>query len=539
MRKLVRGLTRYGEQKLQQLARERALAFEQLQITHAMQPRRPVEETVAAISEPGIRPVFRLGDMRFGLNEREQRRHWFVGGATDTGKTTAVHELIISRVAASAARVAARGGDLDAATLDVEMFLLDPKDDAPLLKQRFAALLLQAPPDVQRVLRGAFGAIEMRRFPHGESEVTVKPLLAMNANMTPEYLAASAMEYVTLTAPGEWTDTLKFLFFQLARVVIRNRFPFDDLTIYEILTNDTFRLSLTADLPADLADFLGRLREIVAPQTIAALLRRIAMFLAHPDFRALFSMPPGISMQSSGKPRRVTIADCGTHSSIPSELRYTLAHALIVDDSMAAANRDARIPKVQLIEEYVHLALKSPPLRARHIDNLRVLRSAGVSVWFIAQSLDALPGADREEILTNIGGMLAFQSRSAADILFPHLEAAPGDTATDAQRRSAFTREMETLPRQEAVLWLKTYPALRVRSLDVEDPVKVTGRSAAELIDIYDTELAPHCRIPVSRAEKILAEWRAANLPHRTAKEQRKKAAPSFRDILGLGGDES
>lgn len=539
MRKWIRGLVSTEERKLQEIAREQALAFEQRHVDRAAVPERPLSETIAAISSPDVRPVFSCEGHAFGLNEHEQRRHWFIGGATDTGKTTTVHEMLVSRIAASAARVVARGGDLDAASLDVEMFLLDPKDDGPALKRRFAALFLRSSRAIQRVLRGSFASIEMRRIPGGESEVTVKPLLVANDSVSPEFQAAQFVEVVALTAPGEWTDSLKFVLFQLARVVLRKRYPFDDVFLYVVLTDEPYRLSLIPGLPVDLGDFLGRLRETIAPQTIAALLRRIAMLLAFPEFRALLCLPPDASVRATGKVRRITIADCGTHSSIPSELRSALGHALITDDSLSIATRVVTIPKVQLIEEYVNLVLKSPALGARHIENLRTLRSAGVSVWFVAQSLDGLPGSDRAEILTNIGGMLTFQSRSAADILFPHLAPRPGDSRTETQRRSAFTREMETLPRQEAVLWLKTHPALRVRSIDAPDPTTATGIPADELLEIFDTELAPHTRVPLSVAAKMSAEWRAAHLPRSTQSSRTtKKPEASLRDLLGLG-DES
>jgi thioesterase domain-containing protein len=200
------------------------------------------------------------------------------------------------------------------------------------------------------------------------------------------------------------------------------------------------------------------------------------------------------------------------------------------------------VPKVQLIEEFRTLFTESAVLRARHIDNLRTLRSSGVSVWFVAQSLDGLPSSDQDEIRTNTGLSITFRSQSAARVLFPHVLRAPYDAAREPDRRIAFQREIESLPQRELILWTKTEPAIRVRALDMPDPVTASGVPRDELIAIFDELLAPHSTIPVAAAQRMLADWRATTLPRNAsssgpAKRPRNPArgtAPSLRDLLGL-----
>jgi hypothetical protein len=140
------------------------------------------------------------------------------------------------------------------------------------------------------------------------------------------------------------------------------------------------------------------------------------------------------------------------------------------------------------------------------------------------------------EILNNIGWMVAFQSRSdVAEVLFPQMLLSPGDARSKTDRRDDFAAQLASLPPQEAVLWVKPEPAIRVRSVDVQSPSVTAGISEKELEDIFDRELTPRSTVSLDRAESLMAAWRAAHLPQAPKGKQQDAAQASLRSLLGLG----
>jgi hypothetical protein len=522
-----------GARELQRIGREQALSFTRQHEDHARAVATTPAAVIAAIRNPRLGPAFQVGDETFNLSTALLLSHMLAVGGTGSGKTTLVYGLLVTLTAAMVENaVDAATRDDDERGLGLELLVLDPKGgELVQLKALFAALYLASRPDVQRILRGAFRSIEWSR-----TRVTAKPLIERRDAVSHEYQAELITEIIVVTGPSDWTDGTRFLLFQVNRLLLYKELPFDAVTIRVILTNESFRLSLLAGLPVDLADYFGRLSQHVPAPTMAAFVRRILMLLAIPEIRATLSLPLSALRRRHRRPS-IVLADCGPGSALPPTIASAQAHAIIVDDTLQTPTRDPRVPKVRVFDEFAKTMRPSPVLLERYIDQQRTDRSAGVASWALSQSMDAIPAAALEEILTNTGWMVALQSRDRyANLLFPHYVSDRPVHGTDAERRMAFARELASLQRQEAVLWVKTAGALRVRAVDVADPTRTTGRSLEELGQIFDEILAPGSTIAVSEADELLTRWRGEHLPQDDPPRTRAAGtnAPSPRGLLGL-----
>jgi hypothetical protein len=363
------------------------------------------------------------------------------------------------------------------------------------------------------------------------------PLLVPRLGLSIEYVAEHKSDIVVQTSPSDWSDSLRFLLFQVFRLLLHHDFGFDGPTVILILTDETFRLSLTKTVPADLAEFFTRLLQLMTPQTIAAFIRRVLIFCAYREVAASICPPWTIARDlhlPTGAP--IVLADCGSRSLLPPNVALAAANALITELLLTARSRKPGVPLVTYIEEALYLLSLLPALRQRVLDALRLLRSSDSHVWFSAQSLDGFPRPSVAEILNNIGWLVAFQSRSdVAEVLFPQMLASPGDPRSKTDRKDDFAAQLASLPPQEAVLWVKPEPAIRVRSVDVPSPSVSTGISEKELEDIFDRELTPRSTVSLDRAESLMAEWRAAHLPQAPKGKQHDAAQASLRSLLGLG----
>lgn len=519
-------------------AQAQAIAFERMRHPVQQIAAQALDEIIEAISDPTIAAIFIAASKPFALKRAIERLHKLVVGGTGSGKSTYIRLLLTTRGVDSAMRVAAacraRRRDLDAALLDTETLIVDPKDDAPRFKTAFAAAYCMAPPDTQRVLRGSFLSIEVQ-----PDRVTPRPLLTRQRSVSVEFQAQLTTDILVLTSPADFSATVQALLFQLLRLLLHayDDAPLDPIACHVLFTDAAYRHTLLHRCPADLANYFGRLQEHASPQTIAALLRRLEMFLSHAEIRAMLGPPGGTSV--GGKTRRITIADCGT-TLLPPSVGLALANLLVTEVGLVAGTRDRSIEKTVFLDESTYVLSQLSSLLARFLNVLRVLRSSNTSFWFAAQSLQSLPAFAIEEILTNVGQVVAFQSRDdIAAILSPHMYAVPGDTRREHERRSAFVRDLTSLPPREAVLWVKGYDAFRTRIADVTDPVKASGIPERELLDIFDSELAAGSTITLETADRLLAAWRAANLPGspiRTAAAaaQRSGETRSMRSIFGL-----
>ncbi|MGA8809593.1 MAG: hypothetical protein WB973_17115 [Thermoanaerobaculia bacterium] len=508
--------------------RAQALAFERRQqATTAV--RRSIEDVIRSLDGGDTVSVFELPDRQsLKISRRLFRRHAVLLGSTGHGKSVCAMSLLIAEIDRALDTAVLSGKPLD-----IEIMVIDIKDDICTFKQRIAAIFHLASVPKREVMRSAFHLIQWKH-----SGITLRPLLVPRPGVSIEYVAELQADIVVQTSPSDWSDSLRFLLFQMLRLLLQHDFAFDGPTVIAILTDETFRLTLTNTLPVDLAEFFTRLAQLMAPQTIAAFIRRVLIFCAYREVAASICIPWTIARDlqlPTGAP--IVLADCGSRSLLPPNVALAEANALITELLLAARARDPRVPLIAYIEEALYLLTLLPSLRQRVLDGLRLLRSSGTSVWFSAQSFASFPGAAVSEILNNIGFLVAFQSRSdVADMLFPQMLVQASETRSKTDRRDEFASQLASLPPQEAVLWVKPEPAIRVRSSDVQSPSVTTGLSGSALEDIFDRELTPRSTISLDRAESLMADWRAAHLPQaKGGKHQDAATQASLRSLLGLG----
>jgi len=513
-----------GLQEPQQ--RAQALAFERSrQATPAV--RRSLDDVVRALDNGDSVSVFELPDRRVNISRKLLFRHAVLLGQTGGGKTMTAMSLLIA-----ALDQALDASVLSGKPLGIEITVIDIKDDIHRFKQRIAAIYLAASTAKREVMRSAFHLIQWK-----SSGITLLPLLVPRPGLSIEYVAELQADIVVQTSPSDWSDSLRFLLFQMFRLLLHHDFGFDGPTVIVILTDEAFRLSLTMTLPADLAEFFTRLLQLMAPQTIAAFIRRVLIFCAYREAALSICLPWTIARDLQlPTDAPIVLADCGSRSLLPPNVALAVANALITELLLAARSRDPRVLQITYIEEALYLLSLLPSLRQRVLDALRLLRSSNSFVWFSAQSFDGFPRPSVAEILNNIGWMVAFQSRSdVAEVLFPQMLVSPGDVRSKTDRKDDFAAQLASLPPQEAVLWVKPEPAIRVRSVDVQSPSVTTGISEKELEDIFDRELTPRSTVSLDRAESLMAEWRAAHLPQAPKGKQHDTAQASLRSLLGLG----
>lgn len=511
-------INRVSSRAFQLQGERQAIAYERM-LRRAAAAGVSIHDLITILSDPRLVAIFIAAGKTFALKREFDRAHKLVVGTTGAGKSVYIRLAILIRVLESAMRAARCGRDLDAATLDTETLIIDPKDDAPRFKAAFAAMYCNAPAEVQRVLAGSFRAIELAR-----AGVTPYPLLRKPGDVSLEFAAELAADEIVVTSPAEWTATMRALLYQLLRLLLYLDWPFDIVAIRQVLRDRATRERLLERAPRDLRDFFGHMD--IAPQTVSAVLRRLEILLSYPEVRAMLSVPSTYSVP--GKQRRIVVADCGTQS-LPPSIGLAVANLLVTEAGLQIGTRDRRIERVVFIDELAYILSQVASLLQRYLNVLRVARSSNTFFWAALQSMQGLPSAAVEEILTNVGQIVAFQSRDdVAAVLAPHIHAAtPGDTS-----RASFTRELASLPPREAFLWVKSHPAFRVRTVEYLDPARATGMSEGELIAIFDEVLSPHSRLPIGIVDAMLDSWRAEHLPN----PREGTGGPSLDDLFG--GDE-
>lgn len=517
-------LRRYGA-----LARTQALAFEHARTAAAVRDARTEEEIARDIGATDVAPVFRCGTTRFRLRPDIEHRHGGVLGATGYGKSVAVQELllgVITRKLRSADPSATGRG-----RLGVEVLVVDIKDDIPRLARSLARIYATSSRPIQLLLERSVTMIEWQRH-----AVACQPLVVPREGVSNAYLAFLLADVIALTSEDAYSDSMRLVLVQLLRLFLDLGYPMDFAAATAVLTNSVYRAQLIGDsrVPRDLRDYFGNLERLVAPQTVAAFLRRLTTLMSFPELTASICLPPS----AAPAPRPITLANCGTNSLLPRSLGIARAVAIIIDLVLDAGRRDPSVPLVAVIEELLSLLRNAPSVQPWFLDGLRLLRASGTSLWWAAQSLNGLPASAVEEIKNNLGWMLAFQSRGdVAETLFPHVKHDVRDRRGDHERRRDFTGEVENLPRQHAILWAKSAPAIHVTTLDAPEPSAASGIPAGELDAIF-AGMSAGSTMPLASAEKIIEAWRAAHLPP----PQRAAAAQSStgmrRLILGEEGSE-
>src|ERR1700682_3341667 len=226
------------------LYRARALAFERgRQVATAV--RRSIEDVIRSLDSGDTVSVFELPDERaLKISRRLFRRHAVLLGSTGHGKSVCAMSLLTAEIDRALDTAVLSGKPLD-----IEIMVIDIKDDICTFKQRIAAIFHFASVPKREVMRSAFHLIQWKN-----SGITLRPLLVPRPGVSIEYVAEVQADIVVQTSPSDWSDSLRFLLFQMLRLLLHHDFAFDGPTVIVILTDETVRLTLTEALPVDLAE---------------------------------------------------------------------------------------------------------------------------------------------------------------------------------------------------------------------------------------------------------------------------------------------
>ncbi|MCM2317636.1 MAG: hypothetical protein NDJ92_20995 [Thermoanaerobaculia bacterium] len=380
----------------------------------------------------------------------------------------------------------------------------------------------------ERIIRGGTMARRLR------NEVVVQtwtrerisplPLIQRSTDVSSTYLAELKADVVSRVF-SEWSDTLRFLLFQVIRTADEAELQFNLQSIEGLLMDEPFRSSVNEKLASsDLREFWRAFDNIVARQTIVAFLRRVMMLFANEQVRFAFGLPESYRSKIQRGP--ITLANTSTET-LPPSVSLMVSCFLLIDTLLAATRRDPSSRLIIVIEEAAHLLAQSEPLRALFVDSLRLLRSRGVTVIFVAQSIEALPGPFVREVMTNLGWILSFAAGSdIARVIAPHVLPSPGDTRSEGERLRDFDRVLAGLPRQQAYFWARSHAAIPVRALDQPDPGAAIGLTRAEIQRHYDNLLVQPSTIGVDEARAVVDAERDRSTDARKKKAKR-SAKPS------------
>jgi len=453
---------------------------------------------LGAPQSPSLMDVLRglRGDRPFELYTSETEpvlvdqgildQHGAVFGRTGGGKGRAFLTLLLRRID----RAVERGER-------IEVIVIDPKGET---SDNLGLYL------TERVLREGRGSSRLRQEivvqAWTRERISPLPLIQRSTDVSSTYMAELKADVVSRVF-SEWSDTLRFLLFQVIRTADEGKLPFTLGTIDGLLTDEGFRVEVSDGLASsDLREFWRTFEVVVARQTIVAFLRRVMMLFANEQVRYALGLPE----DHASRHRRgaITLANTSTET-LPPSVSLMVSCFLLIDTLLAATRRDPSTRLIVVVEEAAHLLAQSEPLRALFVDSLRLLRARGVTVIFVAQSVEALPGPFVREVVTNLGWVLSFAAGSdVARVIAPHVYVPPDDGRSEAQRVHDFDRVLAALPRQHGYFWARSHAAIPVRALDQPDPGTALGLGRAEIARHYDTLLVQPSTISVAEARAIV-----------------------------------
>lgn len=422
-------------------------------------------------------------------------RHSIIVGATGSGKTRAIIDRLMRRL-----ELGLSGG------FDFE--LNDPKTETfTEMKKHLAARWYAADGPTREHIQRAMHVIDWTR----DRITPTAPYDNSDGTMTDAY-AAELHTRVTIEASDvSYTDSLRQLLFMWAFLLIDLRYPQNFNFALKFFRNPQYRAHVLRRVKSpDVRQYFSVLAQISAPQTIDAFIRRLWAEQAFPEYRFATSVPPA-QLDTLGLPKapRWTLANFGTTNAQPQSLGHARFRWHIVRRLLAIPRRQTRSALLEIFEELPLAIAGSPEVTEILMNLLRTARSFNAGFMLCAQSLSGtLPKATVENTLLNTHSWSMFQTRpDEADLLYPHVMHEAGDRRSDADRRREFQRMMQSLPRQEFYYLVKGQPALHLKTPNVADPAKASGRSADELLELFDREIAPHSMIDVTVAARLIAEW--------------------------------
>lgn len=420
-----------------------------------------------------------------------------------------------------------------------ETELLDPKSEtAQETKKLVAALYVTADDPLRIQLRQAIRVLDW-----SATRVTPLPLFHNpDRTISNAFLAHQRVEVEVAASGQTFTDSTQHLYFMFGRFLAEKDYPLNDAYARRFLTDAAFRLrELTGIQDRDLKAYFANLEALVPKQTIEALLRRIQRALAFPEIRAAVSTPySAIAERFGGKEFFLTIGDFGLDNRLPRGKALERASNRAIDLFRTFPRRDTATPFVLILEEAGYLLSQAPLLADPLANGARTFRALNVGVHLAAQDFTvALPKSLVRTLALNARTITLFQSREEAEWLEPFADELPGFTGTSAQRRAALVREIQNLPSRNAYFYAKGLPPVRFVTLPFPSASeRAGGMPDAELLEVFEREVAPASTIPIAAAEEAIAQWEAAVLGSATAAEARPKRPRGIADLLSDLEDE-
>lgn len=422
-------------------------------------------------------------------------RHSIIVGATGSGKTRTIIDRLLRRL-----ELGLSGG------FDFE--LIDPKTETfTEMKKHLAARWVGADEPTREHMRSAAHVIDWK----AGSITPTAPLDNSEGTMSDAYAAELHTRVTIEASDATYTDSLRQLLFMWAFLLIDLRYPENFNFGLKFFRNLSYRANVLRRVKSpDVRQYFSVLSEISAPQTIDAFIRRLWAKKAFSEYQYATGIPP-VKLDTLGLPKapRWTLANFGTTNAQPQSLGHARFRWHIVRRLFAIPRRQTRNPLLEVFEELPLAIAGSPEVTEILMSALRTARSFNVGLMLCAQSLSGtLPKVTVENALLNTHSWSMFQTRpDEADLLYPHVLHESSDRRSDADRRREFQRLMQSLPRQEFYYLVKGQPALHLKTPTVADPAKSAGRSADELLEIFDREITPHSMIDVTVAARLIAEW--------------------------------
>jgi hypothetical protein len=476
--------------------REAALTYERMrgEATTSVRDAEDLARRALGSSRDLLLGTLESGDeLRLGLDTVD--RHSVIAGATGSGKTRAIIDRLLRRMALG-----------PAAGFECEVF--DPKTETfTELKKHLAAWWLRADEETRERIARSVHVIDWTR----DRITPTAPYDNSDSAMTDAY-AAELHTRVTIEASDvSYSDSLRQLLFMWSYLLIDLRYPPNFNFALRFFRDASYRTHVLSRVRSgDVRQYFSVLGQITAQQTQDAFLRRLWAEQAFPEYRYATSVPPA-QLDRLGLPKapRWTLANFGTTNAQPQSLGHARFRWHVVRRLLSTPRRSVRRPLWMVFEELPVLVGGSTEVTEILMTGLRTLRSFNAALMLCAQSLSGtLPSPVVENILLNTHTWSMFQTRpDEADLLFPHVLHEHSDPRSDAERRREFQRQMQSLAQQHFYFLAKGHPALACTTPNVPDPAVEAHRPTEELLEVFDRQIAPNSMIGMDVATRLIAEW--------------------------------
>jgi hypothetical protein len=423
------------------------------------------------------------------------------------------------------------------ADVGVELELIDPKFETfDLFRKYVAAMWLGANDAGRELLERSVRVIDW-------SHERVTPLTPFDNHFTEisnAYLAHLRADVTTRTSPQTYTDAMRQLLYMFDWLLIELRYQLSYRFAVRFMHDAGFRKGVLARVPEPEVRYYFENFDVTVPrQTRDGFLRRVQSGTSFPELRASYIPPEAMDKLGLTKEAPITLVNTACTTTLPQALGYERAAWRATDVLCAAPRRDPRRPKSFVLEEAVRFLEDA---NADHVETLltalRTLRSVNMGIVLTAQDFsNAVPANVARTVLLNTTWIAGFRVREDAQIFWPHVVGAPDDRRTESAKRDAYLREMAGLARQRYLLLVKGNPALPLRAPDVPKPGNALGVSEAQLLEVFNRQIAAKSMLPTATAMTLIADWEARVVEQGEVRSSEAKTArrkPSITNLADL-----